>query len=119
MFELLDAFPDPIHEFTALPTLPLLLGSGRSDGKPLENQCPSQVRNNRKLGSLKKPQEKLELLLRMVWLHIHETNYMSGIAGLKSRDKKPSGRFSLLIITSLLKKKHKNSLQSTGCNIKT
>lgn len=29
---------------------------------------------------------------------------MSGVAGLRSRDEKPSGRFSLLIITSVLKK---------------
>lgn len=104
MFELLDAWIDPIHEPSALPTQPLLLWDGRSHGKPLENQCPPKMRNNKKLGCLRTLQGKLELLLRMVWLHIHEINYMSGVAELRSRDKKPSGRFSLLIITSLLKK---------------
>lgn len=95
---------DPIPEPIALPPHPFLPRGGRSNGKSLENQCPSKVRNNRKLGCLKTLQGKLELLLRVVWLYIHEINYMSGIAGLRSRDKKPSGRFSLLIITSLLKK---------------
>lgn len=119
IFELLDAFSShPIHEPIAPPIHPLLLWGARSNGKPLENQFPSKVRNNRELGCLKTLQGKLELLLRVAWLYIHEINYMSGVAGLRSRDEKPSGRFSLLIITSLLKKKHKNSLRRTGCNIK-
>lgn len=57
---------DPVPEPTALPPHPLLPWGGRPDGKPLENQCPSKVRNNRKLGCLKTLQGKLELLLRVV-----------------------------------------------------
>lgn len=41
-----------------------------------------------------------ESLLKVVWWYLQEVNYTSGFVGLKSRDKKPSGRFSLLIIIS-------------------
>lgn len=110
---------NPVHEPIALPTHPLLPWGGKYHGKPRENQCPCKVKNNRKMGCLKTLQGKPELLLSVVWLYIHEINYMSGVAGLRSRDKKPSGRFSLLIITSLLKKSIKTHYEVQAVILKS